>query len=278
MKRGADSWLEGLLIGAAALFFAVGFGFNPLPAGSFDSGQREAGSLRVVTWNVGRPGGLDEEALEAGLVEHVAQTIAELEPDLVFLQEVKGRAQLEELRLLLGRHWNVEISEPGGLRVAALAPRGELKSRRFSAAPKRSLSVTLKLGRGRELLALGLHADAWSSTSRNDEIGRSTDLLLGARGPGLRILLGDLNLDLDLDKRGDLFSDDSHLDVETYNYLADRMLDVARGTGFTAEPDRRLDYLFVTTDRVTVTQAGPWRGHRVGGMDHEPLVADLLLD
>ena len=89
------------------------------------------------------------------------------------------------------------------------------------------------------------------------------------------MLAGDLNLDLDLDKRHDLFSDDEYRDVETYNYVASRMFDTALGTGSTAEPDRRLDYVFVTPG-TDVHHAAPWKGRRAEGMDHDPLVVDLI--
>ena len=90
-----------------------------------------------------------------------------------------------------------------------------------------------------------------------------------------RIFAGDFNLDPGLDKRRDLFSDDDHLDVETYNYVAQSMEDAALGRGPTAEPDRRLDYIFYGAEELELVEAGPWRGRRVGAMDHDPVVADF---
>jgi endonuclease/exonuclease/phosphatase family metal-dependent hydrolase len=90
-------------------------------------------------------------------------------------------------------------------------------------------------------------------------------------------LAGDFNLDLDLDKRRDLFTDDEYRDVETYNYVANRLVDAARGRGSTAEPDRRLDYIFAEREAFLVIDSGPWKGHRSGQMDHDPVVADLRL-
>ena len=76
---------------------------------------------------------------------------------------------------------------------------------------------------------------------------------------------------------GDLFTDDEYLDVETYNYVSRGLEDVGRGRGATAEPDRRLDYLFVDPG-LEVLGAGPVVGRRSGAMDHDPLAADLLRD
>jgi endonuclease/exonuclease/phosphatase family metal-dependent hydrolase len=87
-------------------------------------------------------------------------------------------------------------------------------------------------------------------------------------------LLGDLNLDLD--KQRDLSSNRVHLDVETYNYVGGLLQDAARGRGSTAEPDRRLDYVFVSP-AATVEAAGPWKERRSGTMDHDPVGADLRL-
>ena len=123
--------------------------------------------------------------------------------------------------------------------------------------------------------AVNIHADALSAKQRNSAIGRAVDLLDSIPAEGVKILAGDLNLDIDLDKRRDLFTDDEHLDVETYNYVAARMTDAAVNAGSTAEPDRRLDYIFVKGGALKVVRAGPWKGQRVPDMDHDPVVADL---
>ena len=87
-------------------------------------------------------------------------------------------------------------------------------------------------------------------------------------------MLDDLNIDLDLDKRRDLFSSNEYLDVETYNYVATHLFDTAIGRGPTAEPDRRLDYIFSDAN-LAVIDAGPFKNHRAPEMDHDPLVGDL---
>ena len=126
------------------------------------------------------------------------------------------------------------------------------------------------------LAAATLHADAFSSRRRNLGIGEIITGLL-RKDAAVYLLAGDLNLDLDLDKRRDLFTDDEHLDVETYNFLATRLADVTRGTGSTAEPDRRLDYIFCSEEGVEILGRGPLRGRRRGAMDHDPVLADLRL-
>jgi hypothetical protein len=122
---------------------------------------------------------------------------------------------------------------------------------------------------------------AWShllrdaAKRRNTLLGQAMHALMRDETAVVKLLAGDLNLDIDLGKRRDLFSDDAYLDVETYNTIAQRLVDATVNTGSTAEPDRRLDYIFVDPKQVTVTNSGPWKGKRIADMDYDPVVADL---
>jgi len=266
MRAGALA--EAALWGLALVLLALGAGLDrSLAMKRYSPGVHEPGSLRIVTWNVGgdrdgRPHGLLPEHQEA-----VAATLLALDPDLVLLQEVGDRGALERLAQRLGPAWKV-VRGRGDL--GALSPRLELATWRTPLS--RSLGLTLTLGE-RELALLALHADAFSAEDRNREVGPLVEALLERRADAY-LLAGDLNLDLDLDKRADLFSSDLHLDVETYNFVATRLVDVGRRAGPTAEPDRRLDYVFVSA-ALEARSVGPWKGRRVGSMDHDPLVADL---
>ena len=193
-----------------------------------------------------------------------------IDPDLVFLQEVRGQSQGERLRARLGEGW--ESASKAG--VLALCQRGRLEVFGVERAFRlRAVGVLYHSpGRG-TVAAIGLHAQAFSARSRNDAVGTMATTL-ESRSERRKLLAGDLNLDLDLDKRADLFTDDEHLDVETYNYLSERFVDAARGSGPTAEPDRRLDYVFVSRD-WPILGGGAWKGRRAPGMDHDPVVVDL---
>lgn len=74
-----------------------------------------------------------------------------------------------------------------------------------------------------------------------------------------------------------LSTDDEHRDIETYDYVAERLVDSCAGGGSTAEPDRRLDYVFVPGETVEVVVAGAWEGRKAGDMDHDPVVVELRL-
>ena len=269
-----DRILEWTLFLLAAGFALLGFGLQESPSEDFSPGPRDPQHLRVVTWNVGgsaqggRP--LSEEFFPA-----VADTLRRLDPDLVFLQEVRDLAQLQQLAERIGQGWHLRISQAGDRRVAAMARRGSLRARPWP-GDSRTLTVLYQPREKPPIVAVALHADAFSSRRRNRSVGRAVDLLSNAPSRLARLLAGDLNLDIDLDKRRDLFSDNEHLDVETYNYAAGRLNDAGSGAGSTAEPDRRLDYIFVDRERLQVVEAGPWKGRRSGDMDHDPVVADLL--
>lgn len=262
------SVVEMLLWALAAVLLLAGRGFE-LFAPEFVPSERDPAVLRVVTWNVGGAAEGEPHLLLAEHTAAVAESLAALEPDLVFLQEIPADGELlDQLVALLGEPWTVRRGRRG---VVALSTDGELVP--WPVPLTRSVAVRVEFA-GRSLAALGIHASAYSAHDRNREIGPTLDALLEQPADG-HLYAGDLNLDLDLDKRGDLFTSDFYADVETYNYVASRLRDAARGRGATAEPDRRLDYLFVSAE-LEVRAAGPWKGRRVGTMDHDPLVVDLV--
>ncbi|MFT7670171.1 MAG: endonuclease/exonuclease/phosphatase family metal-dependent hydrolase [Planctomycetota bacterium] len=266
--------LEGALFALAGLCFFVSTDWIVKLPGPFEVGRRTTGTVRLMTWNVGSPGSPGGSALRDENLSAVAASIGVARPDLCFLQEVASRGQLDELCLLLGPGWNALISTSGTRRVAALSHSGELERIALPVRHSRSVAVRYTGTHGRrEFLGLGLHADAWSSSKRNAGIGGLSQALEAHSSAAVKVFAGDFNLDID--KRGDLFSDDAHLDLETYNYVAAHWSDVGQGTGPTAEPDRRLDYIFVQEEGVEVLQAGPWPDRRAGEMDHDPLLVDL---
>ena len=257
-----------LAAGASAL---AGFGPPSLGTTAWTPVPVPEGALRVVTWNVGgaeggRPRGFFDRDLE-----HVAGVLTSLEADLIVLQEMGSASQGARLASRLGSGY--ALAQAGG--VALLARGATIEGQDSVSGARRALLAQLRW-RGRDLALAGVHASAFDARIRNREVGRATEALL-ERGAHLHLLVGDLNLDVDLDKKRDLFSNEVQRDVETYNYVARQLRDAARGRGSTAEPDRRLDYVFVSPS-ARVLGAGPWKGQRAPGMDHDPVVADLALD
>ncbi len=260
------------LFGAAALVFAVASAILiDDRAVVFEPAPRDAETVRIVTWNIGSGGDGPRPARDEHLPA-VAAALRTLDADLAFLQEIADRDQATRLAKLLGDGWSVRTRRGGG--VAFAYRRGQLRRLRDGSPwPRRqALAAVFRPERGPAITVVNLHADYLSSKKRNQLIGRAADF---AHGRPPAILAGDFNLDVDFRKRGDLFTDNLHRDIETYNYVAGKLRDAALRGGSTAEPDRRLDYLFASPDRFTVMRSGPWKGKRVGDMDHDPVVADL---
>jgi len=274
MSRGV--LLEYALYLGALLLFVAGFGLPEPAAPEFELGPRSPGTLRVVTWNVGGSNGDGEWGgpLSDEHLEHVASVLLELDPDLCFLQEVRIGRQAQRLRDALGAGWELEYSSStGGRKVIALAQRGVLEPWKLGVPASCSIGVRYRPQGAEPLSAVGLHADVTSASARNEAIGQLVESLSQIDEPAL--LVGDFNIDLDLGKRRDLFTDDEYRDVETYNYITRSFEDATLRTGSTAEPDRRLDYIFLAEGRFGLRSAGPLRDRRLGDMDHDPVVADL---
>lgn len=235
--------------------------------------------LRVVTWNVGenvlsnaKRGG---SPLSADAEGAVIETLRALDADVVALQELSGTAQLDRIAAGLGVETKVVVGQGHGRLVGVIARRGIVPWDGQDPAREERYGIDLDLRHpsGRRLAVRVLHASAWRAEARNRLIGAAVEALL-AREADVRILAGDLNLDVDPGARRDIFSDRAHLDVQTYAFLTGQMQDAGLGSGPTAEPDRRLDYVFFAGPALELESCAPWRGRREGKMDHHPLVAD----
>lgn len=270
--RWSDPLGEATLLLLSATFAAVGYGWFAETSSPFELSLRDPSGLRVVTWNVG---GQDGQPMNDEWMSAISEALRQTDADLVFLQEVQDRQQLDRLLNLLGTSWRGAIVRRGDRRVAVVHQRGPVRASAVRTDTGRDALLVEYRSKGRPaVVAVSLHADAFSASKRNRQIGRATDALRDDSRAGAKLLAGDLNLDLDLDKRRDLFTDAEHRDVESYNYIASQLFDVGIGRGSTAEPDRRLDYIFINAE-LGVSVAGAWKGRRVGEMDHDPVVADL---
>jgi endonuclease/exonuclease/phosphatase family metal-dependent hydrolase len=270
MNRRDTTVLAGLW-GAAALCAVLGYASHPR-ASHYVPSARDPQGLRVLTWNLGDQ---DTHALNDDHITHVAHIFHELDADIICVQEVESHEQFDELLRAMGHSHEGRLTRNDNRRVGVLC-RGSLNWEQIPIPGGRpALRADLALDRRRTVRLAVVHADAFSAEQRNNDIGRVVDALLDGADHVPSILAGDLNLDLDLDKRRDLFSHNAHLDIESYNYITNHFFDTGIGRGTTAEPDRRLDYIF-TDARFGVVGAGPVKGKRTGNMDHDPVVADLV--
>ena len=266
---------EVVLLTMSAAFASLGYAWLDADHQGYEPGPRDPATLRVVTWNVGGAGDRDGVPLDDEWIPNVAETLEKLDADLAFLQELAGPSQLDDLLGRLGGQWDGAIAPGRGRRIAVLFQRGDIRTYRVPTGSRRDAAlVVYRNDHHPPVAAVALHADAYSSHRRNRQIGRAVDALISMSRVRAKILVGDLNVDVDPEKRRDLFTQDDHRDVESYNYVTKHLFDAAVGGGSTAEPDRRLDYIFAN-DALGVAGAGPWKGRRVSAMDHDPVVADF---
>ena len=269
--------LEILFVVLTIVFTVTGYGLHQWGRNGYHLTQRNPNGLRIVTWNVGGSGGKYGRPLENQFLPHIAVVLKELDADLILLQEIAYENQVHRLNRMLAGKWETMVSNGGGRSVAILGQRGRLHPLNGPNKQNGGMAAAYRAPGKPAVFLMNIHADPYSAQQRNALLGRATDVLMNQFPDHLKILAGDFNLDIDLDKRRDLFTNDEYLDVETYNYIARHLSDVTLKTGSTAEPDRRLDYIFADAERLTVVRSGPWKGKRVADMDHDPVVADLLL-
>jgi endonuclease/exonuclease/phosphatase family metal-dependent hydrolase len=258
----------------AVVFAMLGYHQPPLPSSGFDPDRRIEKRFRVVSWNIGQAGG---KPSNAEIIEHVAHVLQSLDADLVFLQEVESKKIADQLRKKLGSQWRMLVAAKKGRTVVALCESGSLFRLDSPINTRNCLWFGHITEEMKTVLVINLHADVYSARRRNRLIGQAATLLSDESRIKARLLGGDLNLDIDLNKRHDLFTDNEQLDVETYNTIAQRFQDAALNAGSTAEPDRWLDYIFLDRSAFVLLQAGPWKGQRIAEMDHDPLIADMQL-
>lgn len=223
-----------------------------------------------MTWNVG---GSDAggHRMRDDWTAHVAAILQQIQPHLVCLQELRDATQVAALQNHLGAGWHV-ISETYDDRTQAVFVRtGEVQPNRRRPA-KQQLLVWRVVDRP-PIVVANIHADPYAAEERNQRIGSTLARMQRRRSHWPALLMGDLNLDVDMAKRRDLFTDNAYRDVETYNVIAAVMRDTALDAGSTAEPDRRLDYIFASG--FVVLGAGPLDNARIADMDHHPVIADL---
>jgi len=232
--------------------------------------------LRLLTWNIGRvhlgrrinrmfrhDSRADDDALA-----HVAHTIVETSADVVSLQELVSREQLDQLMAHLGAGWTAGMgAAAGGDRAVALLVR-------LGGRPARLGTVELGGGRNAETaagdgwIAVGVHFDAFRRRVRKQQ-AEGLVRFVDTREEDTVIVAGDLNIDL----RYPLHAAAS--DRAFMGALGRTFRDLGKGKGYTVMGRRRLDYVFVRGGRAA--EAKVLRKKRVPLGDHDPILAHIHL-
>jgi endonuclease/exonuclease/phosphatase family metal-dependent hydrolase len=273
--------------------------------------------LRILTWNVGRvflpfdQRAADSRASDDDLA-HIAEVMRETGPDVVALQELKGREQVDRLLDLVGGGYvgNVPEREINDRRVAILA---RVRARDGGATARADdapifRSVTTSTGRSAAAVSLPIDVGTLAGFPHpptQKPAGRSPSGLDAVAG-GARALVVSIHLDaFDRDLRrvqaeeivdwtnrqpepelflcGDFNFDydflkgqaTDHPDLQLYHLLSGSFEDLGRSAGLTTILARRVDYIFARTSGVEVREVRVIPGKRRALMDHEPVLGSF---
>jgi endonuclease/exonuclease/phosphatase family metal-dependent hydrolase len=230
--------------------------------------------LRVLSWNVGRiylGRGNDSRADDADLAR-IAAVVREVDPDLVGLQELRERGQVDRLLALLrgdyiGYTADEEINDR---RVAMLVrQRPGIEFSQIVTSSGRAAVVARLYGKPRSLTFVAVHLDAFDPAVRRSQAEEIVDWAARSTDRDL-IVAGDFNFDADFL----LASEPAHPDVGIYRLLTAHFEDVAGGGKATTIVDRRLDYMFAR-GRLRRRSVRVLEGKASRLMDHAPLVVEF---
>jgi endonuclease/exonuclease/phosphatase family metal-dependent hydrolase len=263
-------------IGLAALAGAFALRVRARSTGGPLLLPHEVSPVRVLTWNVGKiylgTHG-DSRPADADL-KHIAAVIRETGPDLVALQEMRDRAQLDLLLAhLRGAYVGyVPDEEINDRRTAVLAKnRPDVAFAQIVTSTGRAAAVARVTLGNRQLSFVSVHLDAFNPRLRATQAEEIVDWT-GRNDDRELILAGDFNFDADFLTNHEPL----HSDAEIYRLLTAHFEDAASGGRGTTIVDRRLDYLFSRGRlRRRLVQV---MDHKVGAMmDHVPVLVDYDL-
>ncbi len=226
--------------------------------------------LRVMTWNIGKVYLQRESRASDSDLGHVAETILELNPHLVALQELRDRAQLGRLVAALGPGWRGMLPEDVYDRRAALVVR--LPSQFIplvTSTGRVAQGALVRLPSGQSFAAASVHLDAFDAKRR---LVQAEEILAGLQRLETDHLLiaGDFNFDTAVAAR-------SSPDHDLYRFLTRELTDAAKDSGPTTIMSHRLDYVFFHSHDVREVRGRVLQDRRINIMDHDPLLVELTL-
>lgn len=263
------------------------FVLAPLRQGEIRNNNNETTNdnrrLRLMSWNIGN-GDLEAETrAHTDDLTAVAQVILDNDADAVALQELTGAAQLKLLLASLkNRYRGYVCSAASGDRMEAVLIKVQAandRSMRFDDVPagdRFAAAATFRLQKDLpEIVLVSAHADAFSASRRRTSTEDVVDWARGRSGNELVFIAGDLNFEVSVRNKNNLFSDDAKHDSESFAYLLKYFRDLGQDAGETSINDRRIDYIFGPSAGVSLRRAEVLRGAAVGRMDHWPLLVEV---
>ena len=272
-------WIKLLLAATFLLMLSAAVLLQPTRSRSLLGARGKDGAhLKLMSWNIGY-GDLETEtrARDAD-VPAVAQIILNNDPDAVALQELTGESQLKLLLKHLKNRYRGQVSSAGSAdRVAAvLVKERTVRFDNVPAGDRFAIAASFRLrSQLAEIVFVSAHADAFHSARRRTFGGDVVDWARGRTGGEIAFIAGDLNMEVSVRNKTNLFTDDAKNDSETYGYFSKYFRDLGRDAGETSINDRRIDYVFGPQETVTLRRAEVLRGTAIGRMDHWPLLIEV---
>jgi endonuclease/exonuclease/phosphatase family metal-dependent hydrolase len=268
-----------ILITLCVVMIASAIHFDPARQRSLLlSRPAEGPHLKLLTWNIGYAELEDDSRAHTKDLQAVANTILSNDPDAVALQELTGQDQLKVLLGHLKGKYRGAVAPNGNAdRVeAVLVKTASARFENVGAAEKFFVAATFQTKpKTPEVIFASAHADAFSSARRRVFTGEVVDWSRKHSSNSVVFIAGDFNFELRAQDDSHLYSDNVKNDSEAYSYLLKYFRDLGREAGDTAVNDRRIDYVFGSTEKVILKRVEVLRGVGVEQMDHWPLVVEV---
>lgn len=249
-------------------------------------------TLRALTWNVGRlfphpkihkiaaqrmfkkkQAGLSAYAHDHHL-PHIATVIRRLDPDIVTLQEIGSRIQLENLLDQLDNTYAASISSGAEIydRFVAILTKKALATNTHAIQTTSGRIALAAHVPDYNLIFVGLHVDAIRYQRRTAQLEEILSWLEHYQNQRI-VLAGDFNLDLAV-----VGPRIRRANLGMYHMITEdcKFTDIALSHGNTTRYlPRRLDYVFSNVDRRHILGSHVFRQQHKGLMDHLPVVVDF---
>ncbi|MGH9872869.1 MAG: endonuclease/exonuclease/phosphatase family protein [Pyrinomonadaceae bacterium] len=275
------------LLGIFFLLSLVGaFVVRPAPRHESNTDSRVEGNkrLRLLSWNIGNGDLESETRAHLDDLPAVARVILDNDADAVALQELTGKDQLELLLTYLKNRYSGYVSSRGSSdRVEAVLVKNQSDEGKhgviFSDVPAGDRFAAAASFRWRkdspEVVLVSAHADAFSASRRRTFTADTTDWARSHARSELAFIAGDFNFEVSTRNKNNLFTDNAKNDSESYAYLLKYFRDLGVAAGETSINDRRIDYIFGPSVKVSLQRAEVLRSAAVGRMDHWPLLVEV---
>jgi len=228
------------------------------------------GTLRLLTWNVGKVYLRWESRASDRDLKAVARAIHDFDVHIIALQEIRGPVQLGKLLSLLGPKWKGHAPVDAYDRQAGLITRLPVRFIELPTSSGRTAQgAEVMLPGGRPIVVASIHLDAFDARRR---LQQAEEILAGAQRLGHQelFLLGDFNFDPVEAAR-------NARDRQLYRILTRELQDATAGVSSTSLAGRHLDYVFFRSRRASLQELRILQERAIGSMDHYPVLAEFRL-